>query len=400
MIPWEEATARIEAAIDPLGAERASLLEALGRGLAEAIHLPFDLPAWANSAMDGWALRAADAGDPPTRLPIAGERWAGSPPGDPLPPGSAVRIFTGAPLPPGADTIVRQEDATREKDEVVLAIRPAPGDFVRPAGEDGLQGEIALHPGHELLSPEIGRLAALGRTHVQVRRRPRVAILASGDELLGPDEPHREGAVRESNGFALAAAALETGALPSVLGIARDRPGEVERLLAQADGCDAIVTCGGASVGERDLLKDALRGLGAREVFWRVAIKPGKPFGFYLLPDGRPVFLLPGNPASASVTFEIFVRPALRRLAGLAGHGRPELRLPLAEAARKPHDLALWVRGNVQDGAFVASPHQTSGLTRSLVGQRALAILPAGRASLEKGEQVPVRLLGGSPAAS
>ena len=378
MIPWEQAVATIERELAPLATERVSLLDALGRALAEPVAVPSDLPAWDNSAMDGYALRAGDVRTPSFTLPVAGERFAGSAPGTPLAPGTAVRIFTGAPLPPGADTIVKQEDATREGASVTIAVQPKRGDFVRPAGEDGRQCEIALVPGHELYAPEIGRLAALGRTHVRVHLRPRVAIVTSGDELLGPDEPLREGAIHESNGAALAAAAIEAGAVPVLLGIARDRPGDAERLLEAAQSCDAVVTCGGASVGERDLLKDALRNLRAEERFWRVAIKPGKPFGFYRLPGGKPVFLLPGNPASASVTFELFVRPGLRRLAG----------------------LALWVRGNLEDGAFVASPHQSSGLTRSLVGQRALAVLPAGAAMIEAGIRVPVRLLGGAPAHS
>ena len=396
MIPWEEAVARIQTELSPLGTERVPLLDALGRALAETVELPCDLPPFANSAMDGYALRSADVREPPFALPVSGERFAGAAPGAPIAPGTAVRIFTGAPLPPGADTVVKQEETTREGDTVRIHGRPAPGDFVRPAGEDGRRGEIALAPGHELLAPELGRLAALGRSTVQVHLRPRVAILASGDELVAPDEPMREGGVRESNGIALAAAAIEAGAVPVLLGIARDRLGEAERLLATAASCDAVVTCGGASVGERDLLKDALRALGAEERFWRVAIKPGKPFGFYRLPGGRPVFLLPGNPASASVTFELFVRPGLRRLAGLTCHGRPEIDAPLAAAARKPAELALWVRGNLVDGAFVASPHQSSGLTRSLVGQRALAVLPRGAAALDAGTKVRVRLLGGA----
>jgi len=399
MLAWEEAVERIEREIVPLGTERVALLDALGRALAEPIGVPADMPAWDNSAMDGYALRADDARTSAT-LPVSGERFAGSAPGTPLTPGTAVRIFTGAPLPPGADTVVKQEDTVREGDRVTLRAAARPGDFVRPAGEDGRAGEVALAPGHELLAPELGRLAALGRTAVHVHVRPRVGILANGDELVAPDEPAREGGIRESNTLALAAAAIEAGAVPVLLGIARDRPGEAERRLAAAASCDAIVTCGGASVGERDLLKDALRNLGAEEHFWRVAIKPGKPFGFYRLPGGKPVFLLPGNPASASVTFELFVRPGLRRLAGLQGHGRPEVHLPLAAAARKPADLALWVRGNLEGGAFVASPHQSSGLTRSLVGQRALAVLPAGAATLERGDLVAVRLLGGAPAAS
>lgn len=393
MLPWEEAAARIEAAINPLGTERVQLLDALNRALAEEVRTERALPAWDNSAMDGYALRADDAGTAPALLPLAGERFAGSVPGAPLAPGTAVRIFTGAPLPPGADCVVKQEETEREGNAVRLLVAPKRGDFVRPAGEDGIPGELALAAGHELLAPEIGRLAALGRTAVRVHQRPRVGILASGDELLEPGEPWREGAIPESNSYALAAAAIEVGAVPVLLGVARDRPGEAERMLATARSCDAIVTCGGASVGERDLLKDALRSLGAEELFWRIAIKPGKPFGFYRL-GGKPVFLLPGNPASASITFEFFVRPGLRRLAGLSGHGRTEGRVTLRRAIRKPADLTLLVRGNVEGGAFVDSPHQSSGLTRSLVGQRAVAILPSGAAEIRAGTEVAVRLLG------
>jgi len=393
LLGWEEAVATITGALGPLPAEEVDLEEAHGRALAQDVRLPRDLPTFDNSAMDGWALRAADAPSPGTALRVVGQRAAGSTPGEALRPGEAVRIFTGAPLPPGADCVVRQEDASPEGDRVQLGIAAEQGAFVRPAGEDGRRGEVALAAGAELRPAELGRLAALGLTRVRVHRRPSVGILSSGDELVGPGEAFREGAVYESNGVALSAAAREAGADPLRLGTARDLPGEAEALLRRADGCDAIVTCGGASVGERDLVKGALLALGAEAIFWRIAIKPGKPFGFYRLPGGTPVFLLPGNPASAGVTFEIFVRPALRRLAGLSGHGRQEVSLPLNAAQRKPPGLTLFVRGNAVDDAFVASPHQSSGLTRSLVGQRALAILPAGRGGFEAGERVRCRFV-------
>jgi len=390
---WEDAIVRIDGALVPLPAEEVDLDDALGRGLAEDVRLPRDLPPFANSAMDGWALSASSAPSAGAALRIAGERFAGSIPGEGLRPGEAVRIFTGAPLPPGADCVVRQEDARCEGEIVRLDVAAERGAFVRPAGEDGRCGEVALEAGTELRPAELGRLAALGLRRVPVHRRPTVGILSTGDELLAPGETWREGGIYESNGVALAAAAREAGGIPLRLGIARDRPGEAEALLRAAGGCDAIVTCGGASVGERDLVKGALVVLGAEKIFWRLAIKPGKPFGFFRLPGGTPVFLLPGNPASAGVTFEVFVRPALRRLAGMRGHGRLELSLPLAAAQRKARDLALFVRGNVEDGAFAPSPHQSSGLTRSLVGQRALAILPVGRDTFEAGERVPCRLV-------
>lgn len=393
LLGWEEAVAWIGRALSPLAAEEVELEDAHGRALASDVRLPRDLPAYDNSAMDGWALAAADAPRTGTALRIAGERSAGSRPGERLRPGEAVRIFTGAPLPPGADCVVRQEDARREGDRVHLGIAAEPGAFVRPAGEDGRRGEVALPAGSELRAPELGRLAALGATRVSVHARPVVGILSTGDELIAPGEAWREGGVHESNGVALSAAAREAGALPRRLGIARDRPGEAEALLGGAGGCDAIVTCGGASVGERDLVKGALLALGAEQVFWRIAIRPGKPFGFYRLPGGTPVFLLPGNPASAGVTFEIFVRPALRLMAGLTGHGRQEVPLPLASSQRKPAGLTLFMRGNVEGDAFIASPHQSSGLTRSLVGQRALAILPADRSEIGAGERVPCRFL-------
>jgi molybdopterin molybdotransferase len=392
MIAWEEAAARVVADLQPLAPEPVPLAEALGRALAEDVIAPRDLPPFANSAMDGWALRAADAAR--GRLPIAGVRFAGAAPGEPLPPGSAVRIFTGAPLPPGADCVVKQEDALQDGGVVVISSGPAAGDFVRPAGEDARAGEVALPAGLPIGPAEIGHAAALGRTHLLVHRRPRIALLATGDELGAVSEPPREGVIFESNSHALAAAARLAGGIPVPLGIARDRPGEIEALVAAAAGrFDALLTTGGASVGERDLVKDSLRDLGAEERFWRVAMKPGKPFGLFRL-GGVPVFLCPGNPASASVTFEVFVRPALRRLAGLPGHGRVELRVPLAAPARKPAELAVFVRGNLVDGAFVASPFQSSGLTRSLVGQGALAILPAGPGELAAGDAVTCRLLG------
>ena len=391
MLPWEEAVARVLADLRPLAPEPVPLADALGRALAEDVIAPRDLPPFANSAMDGWALRAADAVR--GRLPVVGVRYAGSSPGEPLPPGSAVRIFTGAPLPPGADCIVRQEDAWQDGGVVVLSVTPSAGSQVRAAGEDARAGEVALPAGAALGPAELGHAAALGRTHLLVHRRPRIALLATGDELCAVSEPALEGRIFESNTHALAAAATLAGAVPVPLGIARDRPGEIEALVSGAAGrFDALLTTGGASVGERDLVKDALVDLGAEERFWRVAIKPGKPFGLFRL-GGAPVFLLPGNPASASVTFELFVRPALRRFAGLPGHGRHEVRAPLAAPARKPADLAVFARGNLVDGAFVATPFQSSGLTRSLVGQHALAILPVGKTELAAGDEVTCRLL-------
>ena len=381
----------------PLPAERVPLVEAVGRALAEDLLAQGALPAFDASTMDGYALRARDAPAPGASLPVAFEVFAGRPAPGPLPPGACCRIFTGAPLPPGADAVEQQEQVRRSGRAARFLRAAEPGRFVRPAGSDVRAGSAPLRAGAVLDPGSIGLAAALGRTSVLVRRRPRVAILPTGDELVPAGRRPGRGQIVESNGRALAAAAREAGAEPLVLPAARDDEASLRAALGRARGADALVTIGGVSVGAKDLVRGALRAAGARMGFWRVAMRPGKPFTF-----GRwgraAVFGLPGNPASALVTFELFVRPALRAMAGLPGSGRAVLPARLAAPQEKPAELTVYARARLArvGGELWVEPLRTqvSGNLTSAAGVGALAVLPAGLTRLRRGARVEAILLG------
>jgi molybdopterin molybdotransferase len=401
VITPETARRRVLAALarlPPLPTERVPLEEAPGRALTEDLRAPHDLPPFAASTMDGYALRAADAAAG-VRLPVAFEVPAGRPARRALPPGACCRIATGAALPAGADAVERQEDVHRRGRTAVFG-RPVPaGQFVRTPGSDLRAGAVALPAGAILDPASVGLAAALGHREVPVRRRPVVAILPTGDELAPPGRPLRPGEIRESNATALAAAVREAGGLPRVLPPARDTAAALDRALRRARGADVLLTIGGVSVGARDLVRAALVRAGARLHFWRVAMRPGKPFTFGLWGNAA-VFGLPGNPASALVTFELFARPALRRRAGLPGDGRARLWVRLGTAVEKPAGLAVLLRVRLGPpppgpGLPWAEPLRTqrSGDHASLAGADALAVLPAGAARLRRGAAVPALLL-------
>jgi molybdopterin molybdotransferase len=393
------ALARILAAladVAPLDPERVPLAAALARSLAEDLVAPVDLPPFDASTMDGYALRAADARRPGGRLPVAFEVFAGDPGPAALPPGSCCRIFTGAPLPRGADAVEQQEEVRRAGGHAVFARAAERGRFVRRRGSDLASGQVAAGAGAAVDPGTIALAAGLGRSHLLVRRRPTVALLPTGDELVPLGRRARPGQIFETNGHALAAASREAGAEPRVLPAARDEAVALRRAISSARGVDALVTTGGVSVGERDLVRGALAAAGARLDFWRVAMRPGKPFTF-----GRwgrtAVFGLPGNPASALVTFELFVRPALRALAGLSGTGRLRVSARLSAAQEKPRGLEVYlrVRLRISGGRLVAEPLRTqaSGNLSSSAGHDGLAVLPASRTRLARGSPVEVIVL-------
>jgi molybdopterin molybdotransferase len=393
------ARARLLAAlvdVAPLPGERVPLADALGRALVEDLAAERDLPAFDASTMDGYALRASDARRPGARLPVAFEVFAGRPAGGPLPRGACCRIFTGAPLPEGADAVEQQEEVRPAGGAAVFARAALRGRFVRRRGSDLAAGAFAARAGALVDPGVVGLAAGLGHGELLVHRRPRVAILPTGDEVVPVGRVPAPGQIVESNGHALAAAVREAGAVPLLLPIARDEAGALRRALAAARGVDALVTTGGVSVGERDLVRAALARAGAKLDFWRVAMRPGKPFAF-----GRwgrtAVFGLPGNPASALVTFELFVRPALRALAGLEGSGRVRVAVRLASAQEKPAGLEVYLRVRLRAvrGELVAEPLRTqvSGNLSSTAGHDALAVLPARRARVSRGERVDAILL-------
>ena len=376
---------------------------ALGRVLAEDVASDRSLPPADYSAMDGYAVHSADLAGArdasPVELPVGYEIPAGDRAPRPLPPGRTARILTGAPIPPGCDAVVRQEDTHREGDLVRFHAEPRPGDHVRRAGEDVEAGDTVLRAGTRLGAAHLGMLAALGRTVVAVRQRPRVALLSGGDELVEPDRPVTGDRIVSSNSYSLAAQCRELGAEPVYLGIARDTPADVERLLRAGLGCDVLVSSAGVSVGDHDYVRGVLEKLGCRLVFWGVRMKPGFPVAFGRFEDtpGPLVFGLPGNPVSAMVTFEQFVRPALLRMLGLRRVFRPMLEVRLAESLSKsPGRLHLVrVRLERRGKGWMAIPtgNQSSGVLRSLTQADGLLVFPAEAERLEAGSPAQVQIL-------
>ena len=409
----EEAMRRVLAGAKPLGAEMVSLGGSLGRALAQGAIAAATLPPWNNSAMDGYAVRHQDlsGGSPssPILLRVVGEVRAGDSSGQALEKGEAIRIMTGAPVPPGADAIVRVEDTDAEADpgRVRVYSSPDPGKDIRPAGQDMVQGQEVLPAGTTIGSGQVGLLAATGADRVMVHRRPRVAILSSGDEIASAGDFHRVlagEAIPETNSPTLAAAVQAAGGLPIRLGIARDNEESILGMVAQAraEEADVLITSGGASMGEYDLFKRVLDRQGFELDFWRVKMRPGTPFSFGSLPaeegsTSMPVFGLPGNPASSFVTFQLFCRPYLLRLAGHHRIYRPVLMAQAGETLRSPGNLTHFFRVTLKgDPAFpVATPtgSQTSGLVQSQGLAHGLALLPEGKPEVREGESLRVILL-------
>ena len=404
MISVEEALERILSRISVLGDERVALLDALDRVLAEPVVAERDIPPWPNSSMDGYALRSADTrgadAGRPARLTLAGHVAAGRLAERPLGPGETYRIFTGAPLPEGADAVIPQEDVTVEGTAVHVPRPLKPGDYVRPRGEDMRPGDRLLEPGRALSPADLGVLATVGRSRVAVIRRPMVGILSTGDEIADLGAPIGPGQIPNSNTYSLMAQVRAAGAEPLNLGVARDRQDEIEARLAWGLGADLLISSAGVSVGEHDHVKAALAALGAEQHLWLVDMRPGKPITFATVAsppkETLPVFGLPGNPVSAMVTFELFVRPAIRRMGGHARLGRPvrpaRALAPIANPGRRRGYLRVTL--SEEDGGLGArlTGEQGSGILRSMSAADGLAIVP-GDTTVGAGEMVPVMLL-------
>ena len=338
MISVEEALGRILAGLAdraPVAAEDVLLSDGLGRVLAEDVHARVTQPPAAMSAMDGWAVRAADVARVPTTLRRIGAVPAGAHFAGTVGAGETVRIFTGAPLPDGADTIVIQEDADQDGDRVVVREGAAKGTYVRPAGLDFVAGAVGLTAGRRLTARDIGLAAAMNHPWLRVRRRPRVAILATGDEIVRPGDPIGPNQIVSSNALALSALVASVGGDPLMLGIAPDQSDALRRMAAGAQGADLLVTTGGASVGEHDLVRSGLALDGLALDFWSIAMRPGKPLMFGRL-GAVPLLGLPGNPVSSLVCALVFLKPALERLLGLAQ----------AQAPRQTAVLAIDLKAN------------------------------------------------------
>jgi molybdopterin molybdotransferase len=358
MISVEEAQQRLIAMIAPLGAEQVAVSDALGRVLAEDVIARRTQPPWAVSAMDGYAVRAADVAAVPARLRVIGAVPAGRAYDGTVKPGEAVRIFTGAPVPKGADAIVIQEDTERQGEFVEVREGAPEGRYVRPAGLDFREGEVGLKAGRKLSAADIGFAAAMNRPWLLVHRRPRVAILPTGDEVVMPGDPVGPNQIVSSNGIALAALVTACGGVPVHLAIAPDDNSALQRIAAGAAGADLLLTTGGASVGDHDLVRGALGEAGLALDFWTVAMRPGKP-----LMVGRyretPMIGLPGNPVSTLVCGLLFAKPAMAKMSGLAEvfetPMRARLKVPL-EANDRRQDYLRSTLTRAADGTLEAEP--------------------------------------------
>jgi molybdopterin molybdotransferase len=395
LVPLDRYRQDVLSRLTPLDPIVLPLLEAHECVLAEDVTAAEPIPPFDNSAMDGYAVVAGSVtvGEP---LRVTGEAAAGSPARMRVEPGTAVRIMTGAPVPTGADAIVPVEVVEEDGDTVRCTVAPAAGDNVRPAGEDVSEGAVVLQAGRVLRAADLGMLAAVGRANVLVRPRPRVVVVSTGDELVEPGQPLGPGQIRDSNSYALTALARESGAVSYRQPIVADDRGALaeafEGALAHAD---LVVTSGGVSAGRYDLVKQVLAQLGD-VAFQKVGMQPGMPqaFGFV---SGVPCFGLPGNPVSAMVSFEVFVRPAIRRLQGRTDLNRPRVAAVLDEPVRSPAHKVSFLRVTLHrsEGEWHArtTGPQGSGLLGSLVTAHGLAEVPAERTEVPVGDRLLVHLL-------
>lgn len=397
MPTFEEARKIILDSVVPLGAEKVETLEALGRVLAEDVDAPWDMPLWDNTAMDGYAVRSEDCRQSAI-LRLAGFLPAGGNMSEAVQSGTVVKILTGAPIPPGADAVVPFEEADEAEGYVAIRGPVKQGDHIRFKGEDVKTGETILPAGTVLRPSEISMLASFGKLFVPVHRRVRVAVLSTGDELLEPGEPLAPGKIINSNSLALAAAVRQAGAVPIMLGIARDNKESLREKLAEGLKADVLITSAGVSAGDRDYVRDVLDELMVKQVFWKIDIKPGRPTAF-ALHEGNPVFSLPGNPVSSLLTFEEFVRPALLKMMGHRRVLRPLISATLREDIRKKPGRVNFIRVALEqeNGEFFArsSGKQDTGFLKTLLLADGIAVVPAEQGDLKAGDRVEVQLIAG-----
>lgn len=397
MPTFEVARSMILSSVYPLGVERVELMAALGRVVAEDLAAPWDMPLYDNSAMDGFAVRAADCRLGGS-LRVTGYIPAGGTVTPAIEPGCAVRIMTGAPIPPGCDAVIPVEETEPADGAILLRERVHRPQHIRFRGEDVRGGDTVVSVGTIIRPPEISMLASFGKAIVPVYRRARVAVLSTGDELIELGEQPASGKIINSNALSLAAAIREIGADPVVLGIARDSRESHREKMAEGLKADVLITSAGVSAGDRDLVRDSLAELEVRQLFWKVDIKPGGPVAFGLK-EGKPVFSLPGNPVSTMITFEELVRPALLRMMGhrrvIKPYVRATLRTEVRKKAGKVHFLR--VRIEVENGMNFAVPagDQNTGILRTMLRANGIAVLPKEKTVFSPGEEVAVHLLHG-----
>ena len=400
MISVDDALTIILDAIPVLGLERVHILDSLDRVLGEDVHAPYSIPPWDNSAMDGYAVIHGDiegaSRQNPAVLNVVGDLPAGYTAQKPIFRGEAIRIMTGAPIPGGCDTVVKVEDTGAEGDRVKIFNVPARGEHIRRAGEDVMQGSLVLSRGSILRPAAVGMLSSLKRSVISVFRRPTVAVISTGDELIDVDGELSAGKIVGSNTYSLASLVKDSGGQPLVLGIARDNPEALRSIFRAALAADMIISSGGVSVGDYDLVKDMLRELGAEMKFWKVHMRPGQPLAFGVI-GGKPTFGLPGNPVSCMISFEQFVRPAILKASGHTRIFRPLIEARLKEPIRKKEGKRYFLRCciSVEDGAYAVTTTggQGSGILLSMVKADGLIVLPETKSEFAAGTMVKVQVL-------
>jgi molybdopterin molybdotransferase len=395
MRTFEEARAALLEAASFVGEERVPPSQAMGRVLAEAVVASGPQPAFDYSVMDGYAVAVADLGSgaAPLALRVQGESRTGGNTPAPLAPGAACRIFTGAQIPERADAVVKQEETSPQDGMVLLSRRPSAGEFIRRQGEDLRRGDVAIERGTRLRSPHLALLTALEVPNVAVARRPRVALLSTGDELRAPGEATRTGSIVDSNGPALAALVESVGGIPIRLPVARDNESELVAALTSAfAGADLVITVGGASVGDHDLVRAVLERVNVSLDFWKVAVKPGMPLIFGRAASGRRLLGLPGNPASAMVTFMLFAAPMLRAMQGDRAGLPPLLSARLKKDVSHATGRLEFARARFfeQEGRWWAEvlPQQSSGSILSMAQADGLVLLSGDTADIAAGSDV------------
>ncbi len=403
MLSVEDALERVLSYFHTLEAERVPILESLRRVLAEDVYADVDIPPHSNSAMDGYAVLAADtrgaSAARPKRLQMIADLAAGYVTETEVTAGTAIRIMTGAPIPPGADAVVRFEDTEREGDSVDIQVEVLVRENVRLAGEDLRKGTLALRRGSRIRPQEVGMLATVGRKEVLVTRPPRVAILATGDEVVDIDVPLGPGKIRNANSYSNAAQVQRCGGIPVLLGIARDQAQDLTQKIRSGleQNVDLFLTSGGVSVGDFDVVKEVLAAEGDM-TFWRVRMKPGKPFAFGQI-GGVPLLGLPGNPVSAMISFELFARPAILKMLGIDKWRRPTVGATLVEEVKRKDERRHYLRVRVEtegrlEGGYLAylTGEQGSGILSSMVHANGVAIIPEDASHVPAGTRVQVMM--------
>jgi molybdopterin molybdotransferase len=400
MISLEKALKTILADFQPLGLEKINILEARGRIIGENIFAPRNIPSADNSAMDGYAVRHNDTKgatkNKPLKLKIIEDIPAGKFPLKKIKAGEAARIMTGAVIPEGADAVIRQEDTKKDGKIVIIHTSAQKKENIRFAGEDVKRGELVVKKGSALGPAHIGMLAALGKASVRVYQKPRVAIISTGDELVDIKTDPAPGKIINSNSYSLAAQVLECGAIPVMLGIVKDKKSDLQKKFKTALHADLIISTGGVSVGDFDFVKNVMGEIGNAMHFWQVAMRPGKPLAFGAI-EGVPLFGLPGNPVSAMVSFEQFVRPSLLKMQGHKNIFRQTITVLCAEEIQKKagfrHFIRAVVRKEKNKYIVTTTGDQGSGILKSMVMANALIVMGEDETRIKKGAKVLVQLL-------